>query len=90
MDFEATSAALAHYDAVDQPAVDGIRKGNGASVNLRGYVSARKIAADKVRAAYLKDTEHFNSPENVELMSVEKIRKAVGGTILGKMLKLLP
>lgn len=88
--YEATQAALEHFDTVDQPAVDGARSNGAGTLNLSGYVSARKVAADRVRAAYLKDTGHFNSQEIVELMSVDRIRKAVGGTILGKLLGMLP
>ncbi|HET9576753.1 MAG TPA: hypothetical protein VFP44_02940 [Usitatibacter sp.] len=90
MDYEATNAALEYYDTVSEPAFDAIRGNGGSSLDMSGYDSARRVAADRVRAAYLKDTGHFNSPENVELMSVERIRRAVGGTILGKMLGLLP
>ena len=88
--FDATTAALAHFDAVSQPALNVMRKSNGSPVNFGGYVDARKVAADRVRAAYLQDTEHFNTEENVKLMSVERIRRAVSGTILGKMLGMLP
>lgn len=90
MEYEATNAALEYYDAVSEPAFDAIRSNGGSSLDMSGYSSARRQAADRVRAAYLKDTERFNSPENVELMSVDRIRQAVRGTLLGKMLGLLP
>jgi hypothetical protein len=88
--FAATHAALDQYDAVDGPAVEALRRNRAGSVNLTGFVTARKSAADLVRAAYLHDTEDINTPENVELMSVERIRAAIGGTFLGRMLGLLP
>lgn len=88
--FPETHAALDHFDAVDQPALDARRKRLGVSVDLDGFVEARKRAADKVRAAFLHDTDAINTEENVELMSVDRIRAAIGGTFLGRMLKLLP
>ena len=90
MDYAATQAALEHFDAVDEPALEGIRRNGGTSLNMSGFVDARRLAADRVRAAYLADTQAFNSPENVDLMSVDKIRKAIAGTFLGKMLGRLP
>jgi hypothetical protein len=88
--FEATQAAIEHFDAVDQPALDAMRGNNGTSLNLSGFAQARKVAADRVRAAYLEDTRHFNTSELVELMSVDRIRRAMGGTFLGKLLGFLP
>jgi hypothetical protein len=90
MKYQATSAALGRYDSIDKPAFEAIEKSLGAALDMSGFVSARKLAADRVRAAYLKDTEAFSSPENVELMSVEVIRRTIGGTLAGKMLQLLP
>ena len=90
MKYEATSAALGHYDAIDKPAYEAIERNHGTSLDMAGFVSARKVAADRVRAAYLEDTQAFSSPENVELLSVDVIRKIIGGTLAGKMLQLLP
>lgn len=88
--YEATRAALEHFDRVEQPALEVLRKRNGAAVNLAGFTDARKVAADKVRAAFLADTPGVNTPEIVEVMSVERIRKAVRNTLLGQMLGFLP
>ena len=90
MKYQATSAALDRYDAVDKPAFEAFGKNNGKSLDMPGFVAARRLAADRVRAAYLKDTQAFSSPENVELMSVDVIRRTIGGTFAGKMLSLLP
>ena len=90
MKYQATSAALERYDAIDKPAYEAIERDHGTSLDMSGFVSARKLAADRVRAAYVKDTQSFCNPENVELMSVDVIRRAVGGTLAGKMLGLLP
>ena len=90
MRYQATSVALDRYDAVDKPAFEAIERRHGSSLDMSGFVCARRLAADRVRAAYLKDTETFSNPENVELLSVEVIRRTVGGTLAGKMLGLLP
>ena len=90
MKYQATSAALGHYDKVDKPAFEAIEKNHGTILDMSGFVSARKLAADRVRAAYLKDTQAFSNPENVELLSVDVIRRIIGGTLAGKMLQLLP
>jgi hypothetical protein len=90
MKYQATSAALEHYDAVDKPAYEAIEKDHGTSLDMSGFVCARRLAADRVRAAYAKDTQSFSNPENVELLSVDVIRRTIGGTLAGKMLGLLP
>jgi hypothetical protein len=90
MDFPATHAALDHFDAVDQPALDAMRRKQGGSLNLSVFNDARKRAADRVRAAYFKELGGNETEENVELMPVEKIRAAIERTFLGRMLGLLP
>lgn len=90
MEYRATNAALERFDALDKPAVDAIRRRNGPMLAVEGYICARHLAADRVRAAYLKDTESFSSPENVDLMSVDEIRETIRGTPLGKILQRLP
>jgi len=90
MRYEATHTALGRFDAVDHPAVEAIRAQRGTSLDMDAFVLARRLAADRVRAAYLQDTQRFSSPENVDLMSVDEIREQVAGTPLGKMLGLLP
>ncbi len=88
--YEATQAALERFDAVDMPALEAMHKRNGAAVNLSGVTQAEHAAADRVREAYLRDTQDFHLAQDVELMSVDAIRKAVGGTLLGKILGVLP
>ena len=90
MDFPVTHAAIDHFDAVDQPALDAMRHKQGGSLNLSVFNAARKSAADKVRAAYLEEIAGNETEENVELMSVEKIRAAIERTFLGRLLGLLP
>lgn len=85
--YEATHAALEHFDHVDKPAFDALRK---TCTSLPRLDEARKRAADRVRAAFLHDTEDFNTPEFVDLMSVERIRAAAHDTFLGAVLGLLP
>lgn len=81
--FPATKAALERFDRVDEPALHDRR-------DLRPLVEARRAAADRVRAAYLRDTPDVSTPENVELMSVDEIRSIVRGTPLGRLLGMLP
>lgn len=88
--FSATHEALEQYDAVDGPALDAMRRKMGGVVNVWGFDEARKRAADKVRAAFLVDTGDVNTEENVELMSIEKIRDATESTVIGRLLGLLP
>ena len=87
--FDATRAALAHFDAVDRPAYEALRT-NGHAADVDEYDIARHEAAEKVRAAFLADTIDFNEPHNVELMGVDIIRREIGGTLLGAMLRFLP
>ncbi len=86
--FEATNAALLHFDEVDQPALDALR--TKEAMNLSAFMLARRSAADRVRAAFLEDTRHINTPEIVSLLSVDRIREAAGGTLLGRLLRFLP
>ena len=44
MEFPATHAALDHFDAVDQPALDAMRHRQGGSLNLSVFNDARKRA----------------------------------------------
>ncbi len=90
--FPATRAALEHFDNVDGPACEALCKGKAKAANLAAFTQARKSAADRVRAAFLLEAEalDISSPENVELMSVEKIRRTVNPPLLGRMLALLP
>jgi hypothetical protein len=87
--FEATCAALEHYDTVDVPAYEALRSGAKAA-DVDGFTLARHDAADKVRTAFLADTADFNEAHNVELMAVDVIRREVGGTLLGAFLRYLP
>ncbi len=48
--FEATNAALLHFDEVDQPALDALR--TKEAMNLSAFMLARRSAADRVRAAF--------------------------------------
>ena len=88
--FHATHAALGHFDAVDRPALDAMRRTLSGTLDLLGFDEARKCAADRVRAAYLVDTTGVNTQEIVELMSVDGIRQAIGGTFIGRLLARLP
>lgn len=87
--FDGTLAALDHFDAVDRPAYEALRT-NGHASDVDGFDLARQQAADKVRAAYFADTADFNELHNVELMSVDVIRREVRGTLLGAILRFLP
>lgn len=87
--FDGTRAALAHFDAVDRPAYEALHT-HGHASDVEGFDLARQKAADKVRAAYFADTADFNELHNVELLSVEIIRREVRGTLLGAMLRFLP
>jgi len=88
--YATTQAALDHFDAVDHPAVETLQRRDGIAANFSRFVDARRAAADRVRAAYLHETEAFISEENVDLMSVEEIRESLKLTPLGRILKLLP
>jgi len=87
--FDATRAALGRFDAVDRPAYEALRT-NGHANDVDGFDLARQVAADKVRAAYFADTADFNELHNVELMSVDVIRRDIRGTLLGAILRFLP
>jgi hypothetical protein len=87
--FDSTRAALAHFDAVDRPAYEALRT-NGHAADVDDYDLARHDAAEKVRAAFLADTLDFNEAHNVELMSVDVIRRDIRGTLLGAILRYLP
>ena len=87
--YEATRAALDHYDRVDAPALDAMRRDKSCA-DLTAFTHARRKAADRVRAAFLKDIGERDTEENVALMSVERIRARLEKTLLGKMLGLLP
>ena len=87
--FEGTRAALERFDAVDRPAYEALRT-NGQAADVEGFDVARREAADKVRAAFIADTADFNELHNVELMSVEVIRREMRGTFLGAILRFLP
>lgn len=88
--YEATHAALDQFDNVDRPAFEALRTNGSAAANLRRFIEARKAAADRVRAAFLHDTQDFNTPEFVAVMSVDRIRLAARDTFLGHLLVLLP
>ena len=87
--FDGTREALAHFDSVDRPALDAMEHG-GSQNDLPAFVEARRIAADRVRAAYSRDMRDVETPENIELMSVESIRRLVRYTLAGRMLSWLP
>ena len=86
--YEATQDALDHFSSVDQPALDALLRQK--ATDLPGFANARKQAVDRVRAAFLKDTQDFNTPENVELMSIDVIRREVRGTLLARLFSFLP
>ena len=87
--FDGTLAALNHFDRVDRPAYEALRA-NSHAADVEGFDAARREAADKVRAAFLADTADFNELHNVELMSVDVIRREMRGTLLGAILRFLP
>jgi hypothetical protein len=88
--FRATHLALDHYDAVDAPALELMHLKSALAANIAAFDDARKRAADKVRAAFVKDAGDVVAEENIGLMSVERIRDATERTLLGRMLALLP
>jgi hypothetical protein len=88
--YDATVAALERYDGVDGSDVELACRTRGDWVDLSGFTDARKVAADRVRAAFYRDARAFMSEEQVGLMSVERIRRALGPTLAGKFLGLLP
>ena len=87
--FDGTREALDYFDSVDRPALDAMEQG-GSSNDLPAFVEARKTAADRVRAAYSRDMRDVETPENIELMSVDSIRRIVRHTLVGRMLSWLP
>ena len=89
INWDRTHAALERYDGVDRPAFEALTKGPTAC-DLAAFVAARHQAADRVRAAYLADTADTTRPEDLEVLSVDTIRRNAGGTLMGKMLALLP
>lgn len=86
--FAGTREALDYFDSVDSPALDAMQKDR--SPNLSAFVDARRIAADRVRAAFSRDMRDVETPENIELMSVESIRRLARNTLVGRMLSWLP
>ena len=76
MAYEATRAALARFDRLDPGAED--------------FMRARRDAADQVRAAWLADTRGINTPDMVEVLPVDRIRKQMNGCLLGRLLSFLP
>lgn len=88
--FDDTRAALEHFDAVDKPAFEALCRNGAHPVDFPGFVAARKRAADRVRGAFLADAGELAAPEYVDVMSVDDIRRVVGGNLLGKLLRLLP
>jgi len=86
--YESTQDALDHFNAVDQPALDALLRHK--ATDLSGFARARRLAVDRVRAAFLKDTQDFNTPENVELLSIDVIRREVRGTLLARLFSFLP
>lgn len=87
--FAGTREALAHFDSVDRPALDAMQKDRSPN-DLSSFVEARRIAADRVRAAYSRDMRDVETPENIELMSVESIRRLARYTPIARMLSWLP
>jgi hypothetical protein len=61
-----------------------------SSNDFPAFVEARRIAADRVRAAYSRDMRDVETPENIELMSVDSIRRLARHTLVGRMLSWLP
>lgn len=87
--FAGTREALDYFDSVDRPALEAMQKDRSQS-NLSAFVEARRIAADRVRAAYSRDMRDVETPENIELMSVDLIRRLARYTLAGRMLSWLP
>lgn len=87
--FAATREALDYYDSVDMPALEAMQKVRSPG-NLSAFVDARRIAADRVRAAFSRDMRDVETPENIELMPVDLIRRLARYTLMGRMLSWLP
>ena len=87
--FAGTREALDYFDSVDRPALDAMEHGRSSN-DLSAFVEARRIAADRVRAAYSRDMRDVETPENIELMSVDLIRRLARHTLAGRMLSWLP
>ena len=87
--FDGTREALDYFDSVDRPALDEMERGRSPT-DLPAFVEARRIAADRVRAAYSRDMRDLENPENIELMSVESIRRLASDTLLRRILSWLP
>lgn len=87
--FTGTREALAYFDSVDRPALEAMAHGRSSN-DLPAFVVARRAAADRVRAAYSCDMRDVETPENIELMSVELIRRLARYTLMGRMLSWLP
>jgi hypothetical protein len=87
--FDGTREALDYFDSVDRPALDAMQKDRSPN-DLSAFVEARRIAADRVRAAFSRDMRDVETPENIELMSVESIRRLACHTLVGRMLSWLP
>lgn len=87
--FFGTREALDYFDRVDRPALEAMEKGR-TSNDFPAFVEARKTAADRVRAAFSRDMSDVETPENIELMSVDLIRRLARHTLAGRMLSWLP
>lgn len=87
--FTGTREALAYFDSVDKPTLDAMEHGRSSN-DLPAFVEARRTAADRVRAAYSRDMSDVETPENIELLSVESIRRLSHYTLLGRMFSWLP
>ena len=87
--FAGTRDALAYFDSVDRPALDAMEMGPSPN-DLPAFVAARRAAADRVRAAYSRDMRDAETPENIELLAVETIRRIAFGTFATRMMGWLP
>jgi hypothetical protein len=87
--FAGTREALEYFDSVDRPLLDAMEKDSSPG-DFSALVDARRTAADRVRAAFSRDMRDVETPENIELMSVDSIRRLARHTLVGRMLGWLP
>ena len=86
--YPATQAALDLYDRIETPRDAAPHRELVAEFTR--FVDARSAAADRVRAAFVEDLRGDDTAENVDLLSIETIRRMIKGTLLGNLLGALP